>query len=135
MKPSIDRRRPIDGSYIAEFYRLWSAGAGYCNRKGVLRKLIAPVKQRIMRILLRVSRRHGWTHGVREECASSSHPSPTRILYIDTPRGQVSFHLLPWEYRTLPRYTLPWSGIRNSDVILIALFDLLQRQGAAGQEL
>ena len=113
-----DRRGRIDADYITEFYRLWSAGAGRCNPKGVLRKLIAPVKQRIMRILIHMARREGWSYGVSAE----------RILYVDTPLGQVSFHLRPWEGSNLPTYTQPWSGLRNSDTILAALFDAFQRR-------
>lgn len=87
-----------------------------------------------MRILLHVSRRNGWTYGIRQECTNSALANPTRILYIDTPCGQVSFHLLPWEYRLLPPYTAPWSGLRNSDSILITLFDLFHHQRAAAWE-
>ena len=114
----VDRRGRIDADYITEFYRLWSAGAGYCNPKGVLRKLIAPIKQRIMRILIHMARRECWSYGVSAE----------RILYVDTPLGQISFHLRPWEGSDLPTYTQPWSGLRNSDTILAALFDAFQRR-------
>jgi hypothetical protein len=113
-----DQRGRIDADYITEFYRLWSAGAGYCNRKGVLRRLIAPVKQRIMRIVTHMARREGWSYGVSAE----------RILYVDTPLGQVSFHLQPWEGSDLPTYAQPWSQLRNSDTILAALFDAFQRR-------
>ena len=106
-----DQRGRIDADYITEFYRLWSAGAGYCNRKGVLRRLIAPVKQRIMRIVTHMARREGWSYGVSAE----------RILYVDTPLG-------PWEGSDLPTYAQPWSQLRNSDTILAALFDAFQRR-------
>jgi hypothetical protein len=113
-----DRRGRIDAEYITEFYRLWADGAGYCNPKGVLRKLIAPVKQRIMRILIYMAQREAWSYGV----------SAGRILYVDTPLGQVSFHLRPWERSGLPTYTQSWSGLRDSDTILAALFDAFQRR-------
>jgi hypothetical protein len=112
-----DRRGRIDGDYIREFYRLWSAGSGYCNPKGVLRRIIAPVKKRLMRILLRFARRRGWVYGV------GSDGLQMRVLYIDTPKGQVSFHLMPYEGASYPKYPGTWSGVRNSDQILIELLD------------
>lgn len=32
-----DHRGAIDGDYVREFYRLWTAGHGYCHRKGISR--------------------------------------------------------------------------------------------------
>jgi len=119
-----DRRGRIDGDYIREFYRLWSAAAGYCNRKGVLRRLIAPVKNRLVRILLHMARRNGWVYGVGLDGRDQ------RVLYIDAPRGQVSFHLRLFEGRDYPRYTGVWSGVRNSDEILSRLFDSLHQAQA-----
>ena len=117
-----DRRGRIDGSYIREFYRLWSAGAGYCNPKGVLRRLIAPVKNRIVRILLHLARCGGWAHGVGFDGKGN------KVIYLDTPYGQVSFHLTIYEGAEYPKYAGIWSGVRNSDEILIQLFDSLNRQ-------
>jgi hypothetical protein len=112
-----DRRGRIDGDYVREFYRLWSAGAGYCNRKGVLRRIIAPVKKRLIRILLHLARRRKWAYGV------GSDGRQDRVLYIETPFGQASFHLMPYEGTEYPKCTGSWSRIRNSDQILIQLFD------------
>ncbi len=123
-----DRRGRIDGDYIREFYRLWSAGAGYCNPKGVLRRLIAPVKDRIIRILLYLARRDGWVYGVARDTRLQ------RVLYFDTSGGQVSFHLTPWDSAKYPPYTQPWSGLRNSDAILAQLFDPGHRQVTTQQE-
>jgi len=122
-----DRRGRIDGDYVREFYRLWSAGAGYCNCKGVLRRIVAPVKQRLIRILLHLARRGGWVYGVGLDGARQ------KVLYVDTPFGQVSFHLLSYEGADYPSYTGTWSGIRNSDEILIRLFDFVHgRPGYQG---
>lgn len=110
-----DRRGRINGDYIREFYRLWSAGSGYCNRKGVLRRIIAPVKERLIRILLRLAQREKWVYGV------GSDGEQKRVLYIDTPKGQVSFHLMPYEGAEYPKYPGTWSGVPNSDQILIEL--------------
>jgi hypothetical protein len=112
-----DRPWRIDGDYVREFYRLWSAGAGYCNPKGVLRRLITSVRNRLVRILLFLAQRDGWVYGV----GSDSHGG--RVLYINTPHGQVSFHLMPYEGAHHPDYTGVWSGVHNSDEILIQLFD------------
>lgn len=112
-----DWRGRIDGDYIREFYRLWSAGANYCNPKGVLRRLIAPVKNRLIRILLYLARRDGWEYGVGADGAQK------KVLYFDTPFGQASFHLMPYEGAGYPSYPGTWSGVRNSDQILIQLFD------------
>jgi hypothetical protein len=112
-----DRRGAIDGDYVREFYRLWSAGRGYCNPKGVLRRLIAPVKNRLVRILLYLAHRDGWAYGVGADGAKK------KVLYFDTPFGQASFHLMPFEGAGYPSYPGTWSGVRNSDQILIQLFD------------
>ena len=112
-----DRRGRINGDYIREFYRLWSQGSGYCNRKGVLRRIIALVKKRLMRILLRLALRGGWVYGIGADGAQK------KVLYIDTPTGQVSFHLMPYEDSVYPKYPGSWSGVRNSDQILIELLD------------
>ena len=112
-----DQRGRINGDYIREFYRLWSAGSGYCNRKGVLRRIIAPVKKRLMRGLLRLARRGGWVYGVGSDGAQK------KVLYIDTPKGQVSFHLMLYEGADYPKYPGTWSGVRNSDQILIELLN------------
>jgi hypothetical protein len=93
-----DRRGRINGDYIREFYRLWSAGSGYCNPKGVLRRIIAPVKKRLMRILLSLARRGGWVYGVGSDGAQK------KVLYFDTPTGQVSFHLMRYEGEGYPEY-------------------------------
>lgn len=123
-----DRRGRIDGEYIREFYGLWSEGAGYCNPKGVLRRLIGPVKNRLVRILVYRARREGWVYGV----GTDDHAE--RVLYIDTPRGQVSFHLMRFEGTDYPNYTGAWSGDRNSDKILIQLFDSLRDVSGAGRD-
>ena len=112
-----DRRGRIDGDYIREFYRLWSAGAGYCNAKGVLRRLIAPVKDRLVRIVTYMARKNQWVYGVGSDGRGG------RVLYIDTPGGQVSFHLVSYESGDYPTYPGTWSGVRNSDAILAQLFD------------
>ncbi len=112
-----DRHGRINGDYIREFYRLWSAGSGYCNRKGVLRRIIAPFKKRLMRILLHLARRGRWVYGVGSDGAQK------KVLFIDTPTGQVSFHLMPYEGEGYPKYPGTWSGVRNSDQILIELLD------------
>jgi hypothetical protein len=112
-----DRRGRIDGDYVREFYRLWSAGAGYCNRKGVLRRIIAPAKKRLIRILLHLARRRKWGYGV------GSDGRQQKVLYIETPFGQASFHLMSYEGTEYPKFTGSWSRIHNSDQILIQLFD------------
>lgn len=121
-----DRRGRIDGDYIRDFYRLWSAGAGYCNPRGVLRRLIAPVKNRLVRILLYMTLKNGWVYGVGFDNRDG------RVLYIDTPHGQVSFHLMRYEGVDYPRYAGTWSGVRNSNEILSQLFDSLHNAQAAG---
>ena len=119
-----DRRGRIDGDYVRQFYLLWNAGAGYCNRKGVLRRLIAPVKNRIVRILLYMARKNGWVYGVGLDDRDQ------RVLYFDTPHGQASFHLMRYEGADYPRYGGTWSGVRNSDEILSQLFDALHQSRA-----
>jgi hypothetical protein len=114
-----DRRGRIDGGYIHEYYRLWNAGAGYCNPKGVLRRLIAPVKNRLVRIILYMTRKNGWVYGVGLDDRDQ------RVLYVDTPRGQASFHLRQFEGLDYPRYAGAWSRLHNTEEILSQLFDSL----------
>ena len=117
-----DRRGKINSDYIREFYRLWSAGSGYCNRKGVLRRIIAPVKKRLMRSLLHLARHGGWVYGVGSDGAQKA------VLYIGTPKGQMSIHLMPHEGAGSPKYPGNWPGVRNSDQILIELLDSCTRR-------
>ena len=120
-----DRRGKIDGDYVREFYRLWSAGAGYCNPLGTVRKLIAPVKKRLMRILTYLAKRRGWVYGIKQDVIDRDYGQEVkRVLYFDTPFGQASFHLLPHESTAAyPQYTGDWSGVRNSDEVLASLFE------------
>jgi|GEM_PF-3798993 len=106
-----DRRGWIDADYILDFYRLWSAGSGYCNPLGTLRRLIAPVKNRIMRIMVHLAKKNQWVYGEAVDDRGWS------VLYIDTPHGQASFHLRPGE-NGYPTYTRRWSGVRNSNEII-----------------
>jgi hypothetical protein len=118
-----DQRGRITGDYIQEFYRLWTAGSGYCNPKGVLRRIIAPVKKRLIRILLYIARHNNWVYGVGLD------GKQIRVLYFDTPHGQVSFHLMQYEREIYPKYTGDWSGVRNSNEILARLFDCMHNIG------
>ena len=84
-----DRCGRIDGDHFREFYRLWSAGAGYCNPKGVLRRLITSVKNRFIRILLSIW--PGALGGLLEQ--AQIFVLEGYLIYIDTSYGQVSFNL------------------------------------------
>jgi hypothetical protein len=100
-------RAPITADVVRRFYALWLESSGYRNRLGSLRKLIAPIKLKIARWVLGKARESYWPHGVKD-----------RILYIDTPDGQVSFHRAEEVAEGLPAYQGDWSGLRNSDMII-----------------
>jgi hypothetical protein len=109
---SVAMRRTLTPDIVCRFYSLWRDASGYCNPYGSLRKLIVPIKEKIMVWLLAKAKSKGWHFGVKfEGCSQAS------ILYIDTPEGQVSFHRPPEEF-SLPVYAGEWSGIRNSDLII-----------------
>ena len=64
-----------------------------------------------MRNMLYRARKNGWPFGAAKDDRSRG------VLYIDTPLGQVSFHLQPGE-NGYPAYAGKWSGVRNSDQII-----------------
>ncbi len=111
-----DSKRLSVESCISRFYVLWKAGEGYCNRLGSVRRIIVPVKEKIIDCLVSQAKREGWVYGRK-----------ANVLYIETPEGQVSFHLrgaVP-EY---PRYAGEWSGKKDSQQILERLIGKHSKQ-------
>lgn len=102
-------RAGLNADLVKNFYALWQAGAGYCNPLGNVRKIIAPIKARIMAEVLSLAKANSWTFGQK-----------TGVLYIDTAEGQVSFHLIKGQ-NGYPKYEGDWTGKKNSCEIIVAL--------------
>lgn len=111
-------------SWAGEFVREWNLYSGYLNPK--TRPTWQPyVKRFLVRRLCETAVALGWTWGVRDG-----------IVYFDLPTGQASFHLRYNVDRDAvdkfnpPVYVKPWSGVRNSDLVLDAQFKKQTPQSA-----
>jgi hypothetical protein len=59
----------------------------------------------------------GYKAGIGRDAIESNDPEWRVILYIDTPNGQVSWHIAPqdqWILDGLPQYDAPWDGTFRS---------------------
>jgi len=100
-----------DERYIREYYRSWGLG----DRCGEERK------EHLMGRLLAVARRDGWVYGLGTDTSKPVGDLYRRVVYIDTPEGQVSFHVFLGGDPSLPEYLGTWSGKRDSEEILVRL--------------
>ncbi|MEL4071714.1 hypothetical protein WKW50_16335 [Ochrobactrum sp. GPK 3] len=61
----------------------------------------------------------GYKAGIGQDNNEESDPEWRVVLYVDTPKGQVSWHIAPhdqWVLDGLPQYDKPWDGtIRSRD--------------------
>jgi hypothetical protein len=73
-----------------------------------------------VRMLLEMAQEHQWPHGAAldPECRNQYR----EVIYIETPKGQVSFHVWPGSCGRLEPHTKPWTGVRNSHIVLAKLF-------------
>jgi len=106
-------------SDLRMFFRRWKEVTGYGPKDEELRELLAPAKEALIKHMLTMAQRQGWTHGRRHDPAI--HSKYCGVVYIDTPKGQVSFHVLPQAHDTLPTYEGQWSGLHNTPEILASL--------------
>ena len=103
---------------------------GYGPVDGDLRNLLAPAKSALVAHCVERAKREGWTMGASND--PTVHNGYHRVIYIDTPLGQISFHVrgtrgarewCDWhdsdahtipategEYGDLPLYAGEWSG-------------------------
>jgi hypothetical protein len=113
----IDSPTPAD---IRFFFRRWQEVTGYGARDESLRETLAPAKKALIQMLVKMAIENGWTHGHRIDW--TVHNPYKNVIYIDTPLGQISFHVRYDKYRDLPPYEKEWSGIHNTPELVTALF-------------
>jgi hypothetical protein len=117
---------------IREFYSRWKKVSGYgVNDPHNWKPYLATAKEVLITNVVSRAKREGWTVGWAWD--SFARASFSRIVYVDTPLGQVSFHVGEGTYSDLPHYFGSWSGIRNSDEILARLYapDYVEKSAAA----
>ena len=116
-------RRIISGpssSDVRMFFRRWKEVTGYGSKDKTLRDILVPAKEALVKQMLTAAEHQGWTRGRRADPRIRSEYSD--VIYIDAPKGQMSFHVLPGTYPGLPEYPGEWSGLRNTPEIVASLF-------------
>ena len=111
----------VSPKYVRTFYDLWKQCSGYRNPLEPWRYHFAGAKDRIVDHMLRRAAKFGWLVWRQKF-----------VLYVETPVGQISWHMvkpshIPGCQTPIPkcflkfteRFDLQWSGIRNSDEIII----------------
>lgn len=113
-------RNSVDAALIEEFYN-FKAEVSHCDYDYGTECYNATyrIKDLIVADILGKAKQAGWTYGVKPDKKALF---ADQVLYIDTPRGQVSFHLMPNAARGIPTYPGEWSGKRNTDQILMRLY-------------
>jgi hypothetical protein len=111
-----DALKGIEGGWLTWenldlFYASWQSG----DRTGL------QAKRSLMTRMVRVAQQAGWAYGARNG-----------VLYVDTPHGQVSWHICdPKQFsasqiaekeKDYPAYPGEWSGKRNSKEVLALLY-------------
>jgi hypothetical protein len=99
----------ITAENVERFYKIWSACSGYRNPFGALRRAAAEFKQRLIEHMLALAVERSWPSGTKNG-----------VLYIDTPEGQISWHKAG-KAGGDKTYAGEWSGVRNSDQIIVRL--------------
>jgi hypothetical protein len=84
---------------------------------------LAIVKDALIAKILALALAKHWTIGTKSDPSNQYRTLFSDVLYIDTPVGQVSFHVKKNAYPDLPRYAGEWSGRRNTENILCVLFE------------
>jgi hypothetical protein len=116
-------------SDIRMFFRRWREVSGYGPKDETLRSILAPGKESLVRSTLALAERHNWLHGRRHDTKAFNKYSD--VVYVDTPLGQASFHVMPGLYSTLPVYGGEWNGLHNTPAILASLCESpLDSQGS-----
>jgi hypothetical protein len=104
---------------IAKFYDEWDAIKGYGPRDTEVRIILAVAKNSIISHVLALADREGWTYGRQFRPLPNGY---SELIYVDTPQGQVSFHVRPEAHGDMPPYPWRWSGKRNTGEILQRVF-------------
>lgn len=93
-----EKLKPISLLEIEAFYKYWPKRdtIGWRNRAKLERS-----KRRIIRQVLKDARAKGWEIGFRDDSTKRGYSDPYRtVLYVDTPEGQVSFHVFEGDWLT-----------------------------------
>jgi hypothetical protein len=98
---------------INAWYEVWNTSGAISG----INEVSIAAKDKLIRAVLELAKTHGWVAGCKYDIRFSLHPY---CIYVDTPKGQVSFHSAT-SY-DLPPYPGNWSGVHNSRQILEALF-------------
>jgi hypothetical protein len=97
-------------------------------RRGKYRRAAYDVKawsmQELCKALQQNAQESGITWGWKEDTAVVFGEEPSQVLYVDLPGiGQCSFHN-PSRFEG-PEYQGKWSGIKNSDAVILQFCDLV----------
>ena len=91
---------------IAEFYKRWEKSNGYrkiLNRvERETKPALAAYKEIIIQTVLERAKRENWPYGIQRD--SEARGKYDHVIYIDSPYGQISWHVQPSEYDDLPKY-------------------------------
>ena len=106
---------------IKFFFEQWTKTCGHrVKYDAVVKDLLAEAKSALIRTLVARAKTEHWEIGTAFD--SDAHAPFNAVLYIETPLGQVSFHVRPSDSQDLPRYQGEWSGARNTGEILRKLY-------------
>ena len=109
--------RRVTPKVVKTFYFCWTNVCGYKNPLDFFKGHLEPHKWRVMKCVLRRAKANGWSTWRKSD-----------VLYVETPYGQVSWHIWDtWDahkmiqahWNKASRDTQrKWSGMRNSDLVI-----------------
>jgi hypothetical protein len=114
-------RDGLSSSAVRGWYAAWESIKGYGPRDGQ-KQLLLQAKNLIIDHTLRRAKENDWTYGIAID-PTVRNRAYRRVLYIDTPQGQISYHLGEYDHRDLPYYMTPWTGRHDSEAITRAVID------------
>jgi hypothetical protein len=115
----------LSSEMIAEFYKRWADCNGYrkiLNRvEAGMKPALAAYKQSIIETVLERAKRESWPYGIQGD--PEARGKYDQVIYIDSPYGQISWHVELSKYADLPEYKGKWSGKKGeSEIALRRLF-------------
>ena len=110
---------------IAEFYRRWGKSNGYrkiLNRvEAGIKPALAGYKEMIIQTMLERAKRENWPYGIQRD--SKARGKHNHVIYIESPHGQISWHVQQSKYDDLPEYKGEWTGnMGESEAALMRLY-------------
>lgn len=115
----------LSSEMIAEYYIRWADCNGYrkiLNRVETgIKPALAAYKKTILETVLERAKREDWPCGIQRD--PEARGKYDHVIYIDSPYGQISWHVEPSKYADLPEYSGKWSGNKGeSEIALRCLF-------------